>query len=702
MRRTERQRAAKQITRRSRRLAVSCILTSCGLVSLALPWPVHAQGAVTGQGVRTYTPQSFAQFAPRTALDLLQLVPGFTIADDEERRGLGGFSENVLINGRPIAGKSNDAVDSLSRITAAEVLRIEIRTSTSAESSGVGRQVADVIVKIVDRTKGQFSWRPSTRLNNVDPAYLNGDASVSGKSGRLAYTLGVRNDALRSGADGPSRILGAEGGFVENRDERYIERSDRPRLSGDLRFDGAGTLVGRLRGSYQRYIYRFLERSDRSGADLVDRTRFLTQREDDRRYEIGGDLGLDVGPGRLKLIALHAAERSPIDTRVSTIFSDGSDQFGNRFLRDADERETVFRSEYRWAAGANDWQVAAERSLNRLDNVSSLFVLLPDGGFEEMPFPGGSGEVRELRHEGSVTLARRVSPSLNLQASVGGEISQLGLAGANGNERIFTRPKGYVSLAWQASSRLRATAKIERRVGQISFFDFLASRNLSEDRENAANPELVPPQSWDIEGELSGDLGASGSTTLRLYGRRIEDLVDQIPIGATAEGPGNLDTAYLYGVDWKTSLLLDRLGWTGGRLDARVQLQNSAVDDPVTGRSRSISNNLNRLIDITLRHDIPDSSWAWGGGLFHTRQAADFRIGETLLYRTGPLSGNLYVENKDVAGLKVRAGVNNVISGGQDLDRLIFVGRRDGPLLSAERRRRSVGPVLLLAVSGNF
>jgi hypothetical protein len=664
--------------------------------------PLPAQNTGTAEIANTYIPEAFARFAPRTALDMLQLVPGFVIADEEERRGLGEMSENVLINGQPIAGKSNDAIDSLSRITAAEVLRIEIRTSASGEGSGVGRQVANVIVKIADRTKGQFSWRPSTRLRNVDPAYLNGDASVSGKSGRVAYTIGVRNEALRTGAAGPSRVLGPEGGNVENRDERFVERSDRPRLSADLRYEGAATLLVTLRGSYQRFNYRFREQSDRTGPSLPDRVRFLTQRESDRRYELGGDVDFAVGAGRLKLIGLHAAERSPIDTRVTTDLSDGSDSFGSRFLRDADERETVFRGEYRWSAGSNDWQLSAERALTGLDNVSTFFELLPDGSFQEIAFPNASGDVQDRRYEGAVKLTRRVSPTLTLRTSLGVETSQLEVLGGMGSKRTFQRAKGYAAMAWQVSPDLRAIAKIERRVGQISFFDFLASRNLSEERENAANPELVPPQSWDVEGELSRDLGALGSTTFRLYGRRIEDLVDQIPIGATAEAPGNLDTAYVYGVDWKTSLLLDSLGWMGGRVDGRVQLQNSAVDDPVTGRSRRISNSLVRLIDLSLRHDVPGTSWAWGGGLFHSRRAADFRIGQTSLFREGPLSGNLYVENKDVAGLKVRVGVSNLISSGQNLDRLIFAGRKDGPLLSTERRRRSVGPVLSLAVSGNF
>jgi hypothetical protein len=311
--------------------------------------------------------------------------------------------------------------------------------------------------------------------------------------------------------------------------------------------------------------------------------------------------------------------------------------------------------------------------------------------------------VLELRHEASVTLARRLSPSVSLQASVGGEISRLGLAGPdNGDRRRFTRPKGYFSLAWQAGPKLRATAKIQRRVGQISFFDFLASRDLSEDRENAANPQLVPPQSWDVQAELSRDLEAFGSTTLRVYGQRIEDLVDRIPIGLSSEAPGNLDTAHLYGVDWKTTLLLDRLGLTGVRFDGRLQFQGSSVDDPVTGRARRISNNLVRLVDLSVRHDIAGTSWAWGGGLYHIYRAPDFRIGETARYREGPLAGNLFVENKDLAGLTVRTGVSNLISSRQELDRFVFVNRNDGPLLFVERRRRSVGPVLTLAISGNF
>jgi hypothetical protein len=361
----------------SRRLIRGAIGSGIALSSFALPVPltgaVLAQAAgLSGELVRTYLPHEFSRFGPRTALDMVQLVPGFVVADIESRRGFGSFSENILMNGRAISGKFNDASEALRRISASEVARIEIRTNGAGESGGAGRQVANVVVDKKRGTSGQYSWRPSSRLRDAHPAIFNGDASISSASGLFEYTLGLRNDALRTGASGPSRILSPAGELSDLRDERFVERSDRPRLSGDVHFDGTGSLVARLRGSYQRYLYRFRERSDRSGVDLVDRTRFLTQRERDRRYEVGGDVSFDAGPGRVKLIALHAAESSPIDTRVSTIFTDGANALGTRFLRDADERETVLRTEYNWAAGANVWQISAERSLNRLDNVSSV------------------------------------------------------------------------------------------------------------------------------------------------------------------------------------------------------------------------------------------------------------------------------------------------------------------------------------------
>ena len=77
-------------------------------------------------GKNVYTPADFARFAPKNALDMLRQVPGFTIIEAVQERGLGQASENVLLNGERIQSKSGGAVAELQKIPASNVERIEI------------------------------------------------------------------------------------------------------------------------------------------------------------------------------------------------------------------------------------------------------------------------------------------------------------------------------------------------------------------------------------------------------------------------------------------------------------------------------------------------------------------------------------------------------------------------------------------------
>ena len=50
--------------------------------------------------------------------------------------------------------------------------------------------------------------------------------------------------------------------------------------------------------------------------------------------------------------------------------------------------------------------------------------------------------------------------------------------------------------------------------------------------------KIVATPDLDVEGVHN--FGAVGSTTLRLYGRLIDDIIDYVPIGETGQSPGNL------------------------------------------------------------------------------------------------------------------------------------------------------------------
>jgi hypothetical protein len=664
--------------------------------------PPVAPPTQTVEGPKTYTPADFARFAPRTALDMVQQVPGFAIRQATQERGLGEATGNVLINGQRTSGKSNDAVTELGRISARNVIRIEIVDGATLSIPGLSGQVANVIVKSSSKITGQYSWSPEFRLYNTDPVLARGQVSVTGKTGPVDYTLGLQLQGGNGGADGPTFIYGPDLEFVERRYDQFAGRFVSPQVSGRFTFDGPGTSVGNLNLSYRRGYFDNLETGFRSGPGRVDRNRRVTVRDRGYEYEMGGDFEFGFGPGRLKLIALNRYDNSPFTQDVITSFADQRPRSGIRISQVANRSERIGRAEYRFKTGKSDWQISGEGAFNSLDNVSKLFDLRPDGEFREVPFPGSTARVEEDRYEVVGSFGRPLSPTLSIQLSAGGEYSNLRQVGGGGLSRTFYRPKGLVSVAWKATPRLDVNVKLQRKVGQLNFSDFLATVNLIDDRENAGNPDLVPQQSWELDMEAVKNMGRYGSATLRLYGRLIDDIVDIVPIGETGESPGNIDRATIMGIEAKTTFNFDPLGWKGAKLDARVQAARSRLEDPLTGEQRPISSSLFHLVELSLRHDIPRSDWAYGGSANYQRNSLYYRLTELGRQYEGPVFASVFVENKDVLGLTVRAAIANILDATSILNRTVYVGRRTGPVAFFERRDRRIGPIFSFSVKGKF
>jgi hypothetical protein len=683
--------------------AIACALGGSATAGFAQadPAPVPASAAVPA-GPRSYAPTDLARYAPRTALDMIQRIPAFTIRDAPQERGLGQATANVLLNGRRIGGKSDDIVAQLGRIPAANVVRIDIVDGATLDVPGLSGEVANVVTRAT-RTTGQFTWRPEFRLHHTDPSFTRFDVSVSGQTGPVEWTLGVDNQANHSGAGGFTEILDGDRNFLELRDEVWNTHNNLPRVSGRFVYDGPGTSVGNLNFYYRQYYLHYDETDLRTTTGLPERTRTIVQRTHGHDYEIGGDFEFPLAGGRLKLIGLNRFDSEPLDQIVTTSFASGAPAVGSRFVRDADTTERIARGEYRWRAGGGDWQLSGEYAFNRLDVVSGVFELRPDGEYRELPFPGGTGIVQEDRYELIGSYGRPLAANLTMQLSAGGEYSRLSQAGAGGLTRSFWRPKGQLSLAWRPDPRTTLNLRLQRRVGQLNFLDFLQTANFIDDRQNAGNPDLVPPQSWELDLEAIRNLGVYGQTSLRLYGRRYDDIVDTIPIGVDGESPGNIDRAILYGAEWKGTLNFDPMGWRGARMDLRAQLQTSSVEDPLTHEQREISNSLLHLFEMSLRHDVPDTDWAWGASVSNSLNAHDYRLTEVGRLWEGPVWTTLFVENKDVLGLTVRASVTNLGGAARSMwQRTVYEGRRTGPVAFFEDRNRTIGPIFSFQIRGRF
>ena len=385
------------------------------------------------------------------------------------------------------------------------------------------------------------------------------------------------------------------------------------------------------------------------------------------------------------------------------IFEDDAPTTGTRFLGASETGEHIVRGEYRWDMWSGNWQIDFEAAYNSLDQASQLFNLDLSGDFTEIPLPNSSGEVEEDRYEMILSYGRTLAGGLTVQLDAGVENSTLEQTGAGGLKRKFRRPKGSMSLAWTPRDGLDLSVNIARRVGQLSFGDFLASVSLALDNANAGNVQLVPTLTTESNVQIKKSWGDWGSSNLRVYRRWLDDYIDIVPISGGGESRGNIAEAELYGFNLSSTVNLDPAGWEGVRLDLNVTVEESNVEDPLTSVNRSFSNFYDRRANINLRHDIPGTDWAWGIGAQYNHVQPAYRLSQVSREYEGPTYTFGFVEHKDFYGLTLNFQVFNMTDGRAVFYRTVYDGlRTDGNVSFIETRNLSVQPIFQLQLSGNF
>ena len=157
--------------------------------TVTAPRPVDPQGSqpagqpdrVTGR--RSYDAAWFATFAPATALQIVQRVPGFTIESiDPSVRGFGGAAGNVVVNGQRPSAKSDTLETILSRIPAGRVVRVEVGPGDLYGAEFTGKpQVLNLVTSATGGLAGTLTG--SVRRDYLGKFYPEGSASMLAKSG---------------------------------------------------------------------------------------------------------------------------------------------------------------------------------------------------------------------------------------------------------------------------------------------------------------------------------------------------------------------------------------------------------------------------------------------------------------------------------------------------------------------------------------
>ena len=107
---------------------------------------VVAQDSAGLDSTVVYQAEFFAQYSPVSVNDIIDRIPGISLAlnagapsggggntnNQNNSRGLGAGAQ-ILINGKRLAGKDNEARSQLNRIAASQVRHIEIIRGTSGD-----------------------------------------------------------------------------------------------------------------------------------------------------------------------------------------------------------------------------------------------------------------------------------------------------------------------------------------------------------------------------------------------------------------------------------------------------------------------------------------------------------------------------------------------------------------------------------------
>ena len=658
---------------------------------------VALKGSLIQDANRVFTKADFERFAPRTAFDMVVRIPGFSISGGNGgQRGLGQASQNILLNGQRVSAKSNDAATTLSRIDADDVIRIEVVDGATLDIPGLTGEVANIVYR-ASSMGGTFEWQPRFR-ERVGHSILMGELAINGRKGNTEWNASFTADRQFQGHWGPEVVLSPDGETLLRREEFGRYPQNRSGVAASVSNEANNGNKLNLNASAQ--LQHFANQIE---GDIFDPSGELLGNEyadnDNNGYdlELGGDYEFSAGPGRLKFIGLQRFQARPGDSR----FRDINDNY-SEYLADRLSRESVVRSEYRWGETA-DWQISLEGALNTLDSEADYFFTPAGGSTIEIPVPGANADIDEKRGEAIVSYGRPIAQGLTMQLNLGGEYSRISVDGEAGSgARSYWRPKGSVSLAWRASPTLAVNAEVERRVDQLSFFDFLAAVDIANDTNRATNIELVPSQRWRGRIEATKTIPGVGAINPFFEFAFVEDKIEIVPISATEEALGNVDSANAFWAGVQGTLELGSLGWKGARLGFNASAQKTNIEDPLLGEDREISSVLDYFVSANLRHDVVGTDWAWGVDVSRNRMTPFYRLDQvSFRYNTG-LQGGVFVENKDVAGLTVRAGVSNLFDSKDAFWRDVYADRRDGPLAFREEQLREYGRVFSLSVKGNI
>ncbi len=653
-------------------------------------------------GRLAYEAAFYAPFAPRTALDMVKQTPGFVLATIDEDaakvRGFSGAVGNVLVDGARLSAKSQSVEDVLQRVPASEVLRIEILRGDEIAGDASGAAVLANVVRTP--STGGGAWALGFELANRDEPAPNGWFGWGGRRGVTEYSLGGNSYALQRELPGERRAFDANGELTAPRRDVSPREFAEYALNGQVaRPLAGGKLALTAQGRYSRYADESeLLTTTPGGSQIANE--LIPYAESDRAAEAGLTYQRDLGGWGLETALLVTREWH--HDRVSLTRFDASNDFGSLFTqrREHESGESILRGTLSRALRSGRFEVGAEVAVNTLDGASERAL---DFGTGPIPLPlrNANLRVRENRGEGFVSGAWTLDEHWSVDSRLSVETSRLTFTGDTDQSVSLSYLKPRVQFTRRFGAH-QLQMRVFRDVGQLDFTDFVSSVEAADDIVNGGNPDLRPQTAW--AAELDGDLRLGRSAIrVRLFRHWLDDVADFIRVESNdgpVDAPGNIGQGSLTGVELVLRLPLEPM-LPGGTFSLSGTYQDSEVTDPLTGRSRSISELAELQGRAELRQDLNAAKFAWGLTFTGESAKSEYRVNVIDTQRKSS-SLDAFVETTAFGGFKLRLTMVSMLGNRETRNRAFYEPDRAANYSGRETGARSPGYWWLVTVTGGF
>jgi|TARA_B100002003_G_scaffold120246_1_gene110853 hypothetical protein len=682
----------------------------------------------------TYPASFFAQYEVVTVNDMLNRIPGIALAlnangsgnnrgpNNNANRGLGGDAQ-ILIDGKRMAGKENEAASQLNRIAANQVEYIEIIRGSSGNLDVTNTGQIINIVLIEQSSRSTIS--ADVNMTNYRDGSLKsgGSFSYSAQAGMLSYLFSFE---ATPGYEFFESTENSINGDISLNDRIVIDREKdltTYTLNSNFNFD--------LSDADRLTINALYSEADPPSKLTRNITDFNTgtpvdrfESEDIPATEDNWEIGLDyehrfANSGRFKLLSIvNDVNRDSTRERFFSASAQGQ-QLKNLFLdSNARTRERIVRSSYTWpVAESQTLEVGIERAQTILDSSLKIGLNIPGisdlafGGLVPVALPIADSTVEEIRYESFIVHNWQINSRNTLESSFLFEASEIEQTGDAKNKRDFTFPKPKFSYRFDINQSTQFRATVEKFISQLSFADFTANTENRDDDQDTlgGNPSLVQEEWWrytlNLEYRLPQDGGVLNS---RLFFFDVENAIGRIDVSPSEDNlqavNGNVGDGTILGLDLDASIRFGFIGLPEAVLTAGVLVQESKINDPLIGLERKVVPFDRGNYRLGFRHDVTSQNFSYGfnyrDGINGNRPFWDI---DKVQFLGSSSDLTLFFETQGFGGLTYRFESINSLDHERCNVRRRFVGRLSaGILQEIEENCATTGRLFAFKIRGTF